>query len=1144
MRNIASWLERHGLAQYCELFASEAIDLETLPSLTEQDLRDLGLPLGHRRKLLDGLAQLASEKGHVLGAYGDSLPEPERRQLTILFCDLINSTALSRRLDPEELCDLIGAYQQICAGPIEQYGGFIARYIGDGILAYFGYPRSHEDDAERAVRAGLGIVESITKRKLHAGSKEGEPLAVRVGISTGNVVVGYAVGKGAAEESGVAGEAANLAAKLQQLASPNTLVVSSATKDLTAERFEFRDGGERPITGYDKPVRYWYVAGEREVGCPERQITPTPLFGRENEIAQLLRQWDSAAAGCGSVTLVQGRAGIGKTRLIAAVREKIAQSAAMTDRPAPLVMTFSCSAYRSNTPLYPIINQIARLMAFDADDTNTIKIGKLVRFFEKSSHKASRDTIGLFAELLGIEIDEPHPGLATLDAREKLLRTLQALQGWFKALTRRQPLLLIFEDAQWIDHTSGLFLARLVDWVADASVSILISQRTDPGDVENAGNLTRLVAKWLGSAHFKLCELDRLNVADAKRLIASSAGSKTLSAALTEAILQKAEGVPLYLEELTRTLLDSAQLAQTPEVIPLVEQSIAIPSTLSGALMARLDGTGQGKLVAQHASVIGREFSLDILEQATTLPSDRLMEGVARLTRADIIQRIGPASKRLYAFKHALVQEAAYRSLLRRRRKEIHSRIALLFVQHKKHDFDLLDDVIAQHYARGGQLAEAITWWRRAAAGSFARSAHVEAANLLEHALDAIRSHSDIVDRQVLELNVTADLAAALRSTRGYAAQEVEEQYLRARGLSESTGDLSKRFNVEWGLMQCNLVKGNVNAADEIADSLFSYAADDRDRPLSDAHLAYGMVKLHLGDFAGARTALEKGAELSSAETDVQHYFTHGQNPGVFCRSYLAQALWFLGNADQAKTIIDENLSTARSRAMGGSQVYTYVNVLTFAARIYSYRRDPASVAKISEELIQASRKNHYAYYEAQGVTHLGWALAADKFAVSGIRQMREGLASLERTGTVLGLRGFRVQLAELHAAAGDHAAALTMLDASTDRMTEGSRMWDAEIERVRGLVLMMAPLADVQAAEAAFQTSLEIARRQCARALELRTAASYARLLHKDARTREACQLLNDSLGKMTEGTGTRDMLDAQSAVAELTIQCNVSGR
>ena len=522
--------------------------------------------------------------------------------------------------------------------------------------------------------------------------------------------------------------------------------------------------------------------------------------------------------------------------------------------------------------------------------------------------------------------------------------------------------------------------------------------------------------------------------------------------------------------------------------------------------MARLDRIGHGKLVAQHASVIGREFSFDILEQATTLPPDRLMEGIARLMRADIIQRTGLPSKRLYVFKHSLIQEAAYRSLLRRRRKEIHLRIALLLVQRKKHDFDLLDDVIAQHYARGGQLPEAITWWRRAAAGSFSRSAHVEAGNLLEHALNAIRLHSDTADQQILELNVTADLAAALRSTRGYAAQEVEEQYLRARELSESTGDLSKRFNVEWGLMQCNLVKGNVNAAHEIANTLFKYAADHRDGPLSDAHLASGHGELHLGDFTGARTALEKGAELNSAETDAQHYFTHGQNPGVFRRSYLAQALWFLGNADHAKAIIDENLGITRSRAMEGSQVYTYVNVLTFAARIYSYRRDPAIVTKISEELIQASRKNHYAYYEAQGVTYRGWALAADKFVVGGIRQMREGLAALERTGTVLGLRGFRVQLAELHVAAGDHASALTMLDASTDRMMHGSRMWDAEIERVRGLVFMMAPLNDAHAAEAAFRTSLEIARRQRARALELRTAVSYARLLmQRSVRVRRA---------------------------------------
>jgi class 3 adenylate cyclase/tetratricopeptide (TPR) repeat protein len=1141
MRKVGSWLARNGLAQYSEMFAREAIDLDLLRTLTDEDLRELGLPLGHRRKLLDAAAGLAKESGD-LRAQGwtrstNPVPEAERRQITFLFCDLINSTYLSRRLDPEDLRDLISAYQQACTTPIERYGGFIARYIGDGILAYFGYPLAHENDAERAVRASLGILEAIDKLNNAGGRVIIEPLAVRIGISTGDAVIGYTIGRGGAEENAATGEAVNLAAKLQQWAKPNTVVVSSATRQLTAERFQYGEGNEHRIAGFEIPIRYWPVIGENDVrGLDICETSPVTFVGRREEVAMLIWQWNRAALGRGQVALIRGRAGIGKSRLIATV---IDQALRGTATPKPLVVSFTCSPFRVNTAFYPIIQQIARQAAVDLKKTSAVNFRNLCAFLAESKLEVGHtNTAELIADLLGIQVDTRRRTLA-IGPREKRLRILETLQSWFVSLALRQPLVLIFEDIQWIDHSSGQLLGRLVAWAASASVFILITQRSEPPEREDASKRSELITEWLNLPHFIVCELDQLEDGDARLLVCAAAGDKIIPARMTDDILLKAEGVPLYIEALTRGLVDS-QLVEDkgPEYVlkrPLVPMSI--PSTLSGALMARLDQLGPAKEIAQLASVIGHEFSMRLLSEISAYPSERILSGMDRLLTAGIVAHGYASREPVYVFRHALIQETAYQSLLRSRRSELHMRIAGRLEIDKAIYSDVTDELIAVHYDRGGAKSQAIVARRRAAATAIARSAQVEAANLLEVAIATLADLPHNNERRQLELELTIELASALGAVRGYAAPTVEKQYLKALDLCSDLGNASLKFNVGFGLMISRLVKGDLDSADEFAKPLFDHADHHPKKPLVDAYLANGMVRMQQGRLQEARSLLENGAKLSRPEEDEPHFFTHGQNPGILCRSYLAHALAFIGHSREAIATIESTLALARRRMRNPSHIYTYVNALAFAARVHLVLRNSSAVIQFSQELVDISRRNQYAYFEAIGSIQQSWALATQPSEGSlqrGAQQMAEGLKVLEATGTGLGVLGFYVQLAELYTHLGDKHQALRSLSDAVGRSGWGTRAWDAEINRVRGTALMMKPDPDPTAALLCCRAALDISHAQGALTLEVRAAVTCARLLIQLNRRTEAHELLAAYLP--FRQSDTVDGAELENLIGELT--------
>ena len=1128
MSEVSRWLERVGLQQHAELFESRNVSFDFLMNLTERDLEDFGLSLTARRAILREIERFAVQSNPPVREPFASPQNPERRQLTLMFCDLVDSVGLSNRLDPEDLRDVIAAYQAACARPIKRYDGHVARYVGDGILVFFGYPIAHEDDAERAVRAGRELVEAVSKLNDEMHRRENVELKVRVGIATGLVVVGDVMTAGVAERDAVAGEAANLAARLQGLAQPNTVVVSSLTRQVVGETFEYRDLGVQNLKGFDRPVSAYEVIAEREVSRLEaRSVAPTPFVGRDREIEILRRYWQRAASGKGQVVIVSGEAGIGKSRVVAEACARIARRQEATDASSPLI--FQCAPYHANATLYPIIRRLTSLARIDRLDTDREKFDKLDILFG-GPRPERRRTLALLAELLGLEPDERWSRLAVGPAEKRHL-TIEALIDWCAAYPSDQALIMVFEDVQWIDPTSKLFVGRLADWAANARALIIITVRTDVG--AGAATFFReagfVITDSECPSHVTVCEIAELGQADAKQLIAAAAEGKTMSAAEMDAVLEKSAGFPLYAEELTKGLLN-ARAASGLQRDDARTPALPVPHTISDALMARLDQLGPAKEIAQQASVIGEEFSVDLLAKIATKSPEEIIPNLNRLVESRLV---APSTSvfDVYHFRHALIRDTSYRSLLNRSRRDIHLRIASELAHRSTETHAATDDVIAQHYSLGGSQRDAIAFWQKGAKRAIARSAHEEAVAMLASALEDFRKLRD-AGSPGLELDLVLAQAMALRSIRGYSATEVEERLIRARGLAIACEDGEKRFHVEWGLFQCNIVKGEIVNAHQLAASLFEHAEHHPDRPFVDAHLANGMVAFHLGDFERAKNFFEKGIELAHPEIDEPHFFTHGQNPGLFCLSYLAQTLCLLGYLDRAKATIEYCLSTAQARARDPAHIYGYVSALTFGVRVFQFRGDVAAEKRLANEIIDVARRNHYTYYEAVAECFLGWAVGVDGSLSEGINKMVNGIAALERTGTTLALPRFYGLLAELYIRAGQLREADGALAKAVGPSGSASHMWDVEIERLRGDILASGPQSDIQAAEAAYRSSLAIAQRQNARYLMLKAGLRLALLLRRLGRTQEARELLASCLEQLPEKSDTEDVKDAQAMI------------
>jgi class 3 adenylate cyclase len=710
--DVGEWLSGLGLGQYAPAFAANDIDGEVLPELTADDLTGLGITsIGHRRRLLAAIAALRSG-GSKPRAKTAPIPtaavggEAERRQLTVMFCDLVGSTPLSTRFDPEDLREIVGAYHRCVADTVTRFGGFVAKYMGDGVLIYFGYPEAHEDDAERAVRAGLEVIDAVGRLATP------ELLNVRLGVATGLVVVGDLIGAGAAQERGVVGETPNLAARLQALARPGTLVVADTTRRQIGTLFEIEDLGPQPLAGFAEPQRAWRVVAESGVLSRFEALRSeaTPLVGRDEEIELLLRRWQQAKNGEGRVVLISGEAEIGKSRLTAALSERVESDLHTRVR-------YFCSPHHQDSALHPFIAQLEHAAGFAREDAAEAKRDKLSQLPAPAA--PSGDEVELVAELLSLPNSAAGLSLSPQRKREMLFG---ALLQQLEALARRQPVLMVFEDAHWVDPTSRELLDLTVDRVRRLPVLLIVTFRSE---FEHA---------WSGQPHVTMMALNRLGGQDGRALVAGLAGNAGLSPEIVAEIVERADGVPLFVEELTKAVLESddrsAALATNPS------SASPIPATLHASLLARFDRFGPiAREVAQTGAVIGREFGYDLIEQVARCPAVELQLGLDRLVEAGLLFCRGAPPQSSYLFKHALVQDAAYGTLLRTRRQELHARVAAALEAHFADLVERQPELLAYHLTAAGDTERAAHQWLKAGQHAAERSAHLEAIRHFERGL-------------------------------------------------------------------------------------------------------------------------------------------------------------------------------------------------------------------------------------------------------------------------------------------------------------------------------------------------------------------------------------------------------------------------
>ena len=1001
----ADWLTELGFKEYEPAFRENSVDMDLLPSLTSDDLKELGIKsVGHRKRLLDAIALLrnrtsASDDARPLSHDASAtenlaILEAERRQLTVMFCDLVGSTALSR-LDPEDLGDVIGMYHKCITQAVTRFNGFVARYMGGSVLAYFGYPEAHEDDAEQAVRAGLAVVESV--RRLDTPDK----LRVRVGIATGLVVVGDLIGSGGAQECSVVGETPNLAARLQTMAEPDTVVIAASTWRLAGGLFEYEDLGAVQAKGFAEPVRTWRVTGESATDnrfeAMHSAAALTPLVGREEEIELLLSRWHRAKSGDGQVVLLSGEPGIGKSRVTAAVQERIA------NEPHTRLHYF-CTPHHQHSALHPVIAQLERAADFEREDSPDIKLGKLEALLAPTSPPG--EDVALLAELLSIPTADRYPALDLTPERKKE-KTFEALLRQLELLARRRPVLMVYEDVHWVDPTSREALSLTVEWARSWPILLLITLRPE------------FQPPWVGRAHITALPLNRLDRREGAALIQRVAGNAPLPSDVVEQIIERTDGVPLFVEELTKAVLEAGgsavKAARSVSAAPL--SALRVPPTLHASLMARLDRIGPiAKEVAQAAAVIGREFSYSLLVAAARRTDSELRAALDRLTGAELVFRRGTLPGATFLFKHALVQDAAYHTLLRSRRRELHARIARVLEEEPTTAAAAQPEILAYHCAKAGLTDKAISYWQKAGERSMARSAMVEAIAQIQEALDLLRDLPDAPDRQRTELELRLALGGALIATRGHAAEETGEAYARARHLCELLGDTANLLKALWGEFVHHHVRAETARSHRAAEELLRLAELQNDTAAMVAgHRAIGDSFLHLGHLGPARAHLERGLALYDPVQHRSLTLLFAENARVAMLSFLSLTLALLGFADQAGVRSREALAEAR----GLSHPISVAFALSVACRLYFVLQEPRGVRQLAEELISLTTEQRFAFFLAMGTTYRGWALVEAGDATTGMDALRSGIAGFRACGAEWILPFYLAQLATAHAKAG-----------------------------------------------------------------------------------------------------------------------------
>lgn len=1031
-----------------------------------------------------------------------------------MFCDLVGSTALSRELDPEDLREVIRSYQKCASQVVARYEGFVCRYMGDGILVYFGYPHAHEDDAARAIHAGLELVEALDRLGARPDRELGVRLGVRIGVATGLVVVGDLIGEGAAAETVAMGETPNLAARLEALAEPGSVVVAPSTRDLAGGRFEYADLGAHELKGFSGPVRAWRVLRTSEAESrfdAARRRRLTPLVGREGEIDLLLGRWERARAGDGRVVLLAGEAGVGKSRVAEALGERIAGERHFRLR-------FQCSPYHGNSALYPFIQQLERAADLARGDTAEQKLDKLEALLGGSVPQVG-EMAALFAALLSVPASGRYPPLQMAPPQQKE-RTLVALLDRLRGLAAQGPVFMLLEDAHWIDPTSTEFLGLLARHARGIPVLALITSRSAAD------------YPWLGLEHVSALQLERLDRRQSATMVDRLLEGRAFPAELVDEIVARTDGVPLFIEELTQTLATSEPARRGAGATHVLASEI--PSTLQDSLMARLDQLGPAKEVAQMGAVIGREFSRDLVAALSPLDADELRDALGKLSSSGVVFDRGALPGAAFTFKHALVQDAAYASLLRSKRQELHSRIAETLEGSYPERVRIEPEVVAHHYTQAGRPLHAARYWAAAAQRALDRSANLETLGHATRGLDLLASAAGAPDRDRLELGLEILRGAAYRAVKGFASSEVERSFLRARELAERLDDIPRLIDARRGLFSCYYARGALALAREQGQqvaALGNRMDDSGSRMLG--HWMLGCVTFWQGEFPTARRELEKAFSLYDPLQQRANTLALQIDPGVNALLHLSWALWILGHPDQAVQTSEKAIATARQLA----QPFALSMALFFACATRACCGEQAPVRRLLDELKGLAAEHGLGYMGSVARVLEAQELIAHDQCVAGLEQIGRAFSEFQAQEAGVGLPWAMSISATAYARLGKAKEGLGTLAAAfaaADR--NGEHHWEAELWRLKGELALLPPAQDEAEAETCFGRAADLARRQSARSLELRATLSLARLLARQGKTERARGLLAESCSGFAEGAGTTDLRDARSALQGLS--------
>ena len=1054
--------------------------------------------------------------------------QAERRQLTVMFCDLVGSTALSERLDPEDLREVIEAYQETCDHVIQRFEGTIMQFQGDGILVYFGHPIAHEDDAQRGILAALGILDELPKLNTRLQRLCDVELNLRVGIHTGLVVVGE-MGRSGWLQTVALGETLNVASRIQGLTDPNTVVISEATLNLVKGFFNVHALGEHTMKGISQPIKLWRVLGKSGVQsrleAAGRRLAP--LVGREDEVECLRERWGHVKEGIGQVVMLQGEAGIGKTRLVEEFKEHLKHD-------NPTIQELRCSPFYQHTALYPVINLLGQWLHLGQEDSADTKLRKLEGLLNALNNYPSKaEAVALLANLLSVSLDESYVPLK-LTPETQRQRTLEVLRDLLLETSHGRPVLFIVEDLHWVDPTTLDWLTMVVNQAATTRVLVLLTSR--PG----------FEPPWSEQANVGNISLKRLSGMDIGAVVKGVTGGKTLPQEITELVINRTDGVPLFVEELTKSLLESGLLRQRNNEYEVVGSLtlMAIPATLQDSLMARLDRLSTAKPVAQLGATLGREFSYELLHAVSSLEETALQKALTRLEEAELLYRQGQLTQAKYTFKHALIQEAAYESLLKGTRRKLHLHIAEVLERRFPSTVESEPELIGYHYTQTAHPQRAIPYWQKAGQRALKRSANPEAISHLTKGLTLLKTLPEDPERDQKELAMQVGLSPAYMITKGWGAVEVEQCSKRAQALSQKLGDGQSLYAATWGLCFNYFMRGQLNVSLKTGEEVCQMAyATELPILKVGAHHAIGYSHHYRGEFTESRKHAEMGIALFNIEQERSIIGLFQLSSTVALHEFCGSSKWMLGLPDSGLKHVQEAIDLAEKLEHPPSIAFAY-GIGCFA---YHPARDFDWVEKASDKVLELAKKEVFQLWDIIALMYHGWAIAMKGRLEEGLNEIERGLEKFRLTGNRIILPDVMTMLGEVLWHVGRIEEALAALDEGICEATHPDRnqhFMEPELYRLKAEIFKQS--AEIEEnpknaaklfkdAEDSFQDALDLTRKQKARMLEIRAAVGLGRLWQKQGKQQKALQILENLYNSFTEGFATEDLRQAYTLIEEL---------